>query len=107
MDSLNKMNFQKRTSVKVIEPNLTENVVRDVRESIENVVSKELNIKYGEKKWVLGAEDLLGLIEISTDSKNENKLKLNESTFKDLADSISFELIHLRVGKLFQWKVQE
>jgi vancomycin resistance protein YoaR len=92
-DSLDKMNFsEKEIPVKVIEPKLTEDVVRNVEESIKNVVSKELSIKYGEKKWTLSAEDLLGLIEISRNSKNENELILNEYAFKDLSDSISFEV---------------
>ena len=93
MDSLNKMDFsEKELPVKVIEPKLTESEVRGVKDAIKNIISKELNIKYGEKKWTLNAEDLLSLIEISTNLKNENKLILSEHAFKELSDSISFEV---------------
>jgi len=79
--------------VQIVKPEITEKDIELFSGIVEELISKELIINFGEKKWVLDPEKILNLIGFEKD-ENEKRVKmiLDESAFKDLADSLAVEV---------------
>ncbi len=87
--------------VEVVEPEIKKADADKFLSIVEGVISKDLEINFGDKKWKLDSDRILKLIEIYKDEKDSNvKLRLNESELRKLSGELALEVNQSPRGKV-------
>ena len=82
--------------VVVLEPEITDKDADLFLGAVKEIVSKDLTIVFGDKKWVLDSEKILNLVNLYKDEKdNRVKIGLKETSF----DSDDYKNYLYNVGK--------
>jgi vancomycin resistance protein YoaR len=90
---------EKEISVEVIEPDIVEKDLENFLGLAQDVISEDVILNYKEDRWVLGASDILNLIEFQ---KNNNRVTatLDNFEFDELSDNLSLEINDFPRGKV-------
>jgi len=87
--------------VEVVEPEVKKEDAEEFLSVVEGIISKDLEINFGDKKWKLDSDEILNLIEIFKDENDGKvKLRLNESAFKKLSGELALEVNQSPRGKV-------
>lgn len=98
-DTLNFSEFD--VPVEVVEPEIKKSDADNFLSIVEGIISKDLEINFGDRKWVLDSDKILSLIEIYKDDEDSKvKLRLNESELKKLSGGLSLEVNQSPRGKV-------
>ncbi|HPD73816.1 MAG TPA: VanW family protein [bacterium] len=87
--------------VEVVEPEIKKSEADNFLSIVEGLVLKNLEINFGDKKWILDSDRILALIEIYKDEKDAKaKLRLNNSELKKLSGDLALEVNQSPRGKV-------
>ena len=90
--SLENLDFsEKDIPVEVVKPEIVEGDLEKYVDLVENIISENVTLEFGEEKWVLNAEDIVGLIDFKKEGKRVNAV-LDELEFNDLANTLAIEI---------------
>lgn len=79
--------------VTVVEPEISEKDAQLFLGVVKEIISEDLVLTFEDKKWVLGSNKILELVEINKDSKGGRAtLNLNEASFENLSNELSLEI---------------
>ncbi len=98
--SFDSLNFSERAiPVKVVNPQIVEKDVEGFLEEIKEIISEDIVLTFGEKKWILDPDQILELIEFE---KDESKVKINldDFEFDALAERIGIEINEFPKGQV-------
>lgn len=98
-DNLNYSEFD--IPVEVVEPEIKKSDADNFLSIVEGIISKDLEIDFGDKRWILDSDKILSLIEIYKDDEDAKvKLRLNESELKKLSMDLALEVNQSPRGKV-------
>lgn len=98
-DNLNYSEFD--IPVEVVGPEIKKSDADNFLSIVEGIISKDLEINFGDKKWKLDSDKILNLIEIYKDDEDAKvKLRLNESELKKLSMDLALEVNQSPRGKV-------
>ena len=87
--------------VEVVEPEIRKSEADNFLSVVEGLVLKNLEINFGDKKWILDSDRILALIEIYKDEKDAKaKLRLNNNELKKLTGELALEVNQSPRGKV-------
>lgn len=87
--------------VEVVEPEIRKSEADNFLSVVEGLVLKNLEINFGDRKWILDSDKILALIEIYKDEKDAKvKLRLNNSELKKLSGELALEVNQSPRGKV-------
>jgi len=87
--------------VEVVEPEIKKSEADNFLSIVEGLVLKDLEINFGDKKWILDSDRILALIEIYKDEKDAKaKLRLNNNELKKLTGELALEVNQSPRGKV-------
>lgn len=99
-DSLGILDFtDKPIPVTVVEPSILEKDLEIFRKVVEDAISKELVLTYGDKKWVLGKDKIIELIKFEKEG-DKVKILMDSYAFDALSKSLSLEINKSPRGKV-------
>lgn len=98
-DNLNYSEFD--IPVEVVEPEIKKADTDNFLSIVEGIISKDLEINFGDKRWILDSDKILSLIEIYKDDEDAKvKLRLNKSELKKLSMDLALEVNQSPRGKV-------
>lgn len=87
--------------VEVDEPEIKKEDADKFLSIVEEIISKDLEITFGDKKWKLDSDKILSLVELYKDEKDfKVKLRLNESELRKLSRELALEVNQSPRGKV-------
>ena len=94
VNAFDKMDFSiSEIPVVILEPEIKDKDTELFLGAVKEIVSKDLTIVFGDKKWVLDSEKILDLVKLSKDEKdNRVKIVLNDASFDTLSQELSIEV---------------